>query len=45
MSLPGYDNWLCDQDRYYGEDLVTEDMFINWNEANDYIDEGVEENA
>jgi len=46
MSLPGFDDWLTDQDRWAGssfsENYPTDDQIVNWNEANEYINEGEE---
>lgn len=45
MSLPGFDDWLTDQDRWASfryDEGPTEDDIINWQEANDYQNEAPE---
>ena len=41
MSLPGFDDWLTDQDRWAGssfsENYPTDDQIVSWNEANEYM--------
>lgn len=44
MSLPGFDDWLTDQDRYNG--YPTEEDIIEWNEANQAsAEEGEQDNG